>query len=724
MKRGQITLFIILGVIILASFLFLFAISNFIAEQQLEQQRQKIVQHPFDATIVQRFTSVCVDDALKKGIELLGKQGGYIFGSGEQPEFITAGEKVVAGITYRVQSPLYPCLEQFASAAPAFCRYGDYTGITQYGTVQLPPLDGGLYSVEGILGSFIANYVKNCINVDSFAADAGFTGYTVKLEGEPAVSVDFRDTDTYVTVDYPVSVDIGDGELSRYVLFESRVPVRFKQLYTAVLDAAHKEVSNASFSLDDAQQFFTVNSARVQEAVKLRQLSPAVSIRAEQIGRDKLYTIEDPASRIANKRFVLRFAQKNRPPALEFVRKNPSYLYDVQNTAADVYDFLVIKGEQLAFTMKAHEPDGDAITYSTTGEFGTTQGQLVTQSSLLASGIHNQKVTATDGVSEDEQELRVLVDEPLTAEFAVRNYYGQENVVSPEDPFELDSTKTKEQTKDMFARQAFDWTLFGLSHSTDKNCVQFPQFGECGSTIDIESITSSVSGSAVVQLAATRTYAKESAAPNSVERVLQASGTKSVTVVPCIVHDSVDEPYPFNTGDPYLARHTCCEGNPADPSTWKLKSDSAVCYQHDYCKDGYYLATKSFFCSGNRGNMCGNDFSIEPIAPPTCGSSDVQGCLSIPFQCERQLPWSIANGVWCYGTRPGATGCEQACDKGEVVYIGGDSSFQFGNNFQNVPGRTDFKCGCQLGDGDSPCKRTDGSGNGQCGRLLNAGKCG
>src|SRR3989344_6742272 len=195
MSRGQITLFIILGVVILTSFLFLYAISSFVAEQQLEQQRQQIVQHPFDAMLVQRFASVCVDNALKKGLEDIGRHGGYIFVAADEPESVLVqGEKVLAGVTYRVQSPLYPCLEQFASAAPAFCRYGDYTGIIQYGTVQLPPLEGGLFSIEGILNTFIANYVKDCLNVESFAADAGLTGYIVTAEDEPDVNVDFRDT--------------------------------------------------------------------------------------------------------------------------------------------------------------------------------------------------------------------------------------------------------------------------------------------------------------------------------------------------------------------------------------------------------------------------------------------------------------------------------------------------------------------------------------------------
>jgi len=724
MSRGQITLFIILGVVILTSFMFLYAISSFVAEQQLEQQRQQIVQHPFDATLVQRFASVCVDDALKKGLEEIGRHGGYIFGTQDEPESVTAnGEKILVGVTYRVQSPLYPCLEQFASAAPAFCRYGDYTGIIQYGNVQLPPLEGGLFSIEGILNTFISDYVENCLNLESFAADAGLTGYIVTAEDEPDVNVDFRDTDTYVAVDYPVSVDIGDGELSRIVLFESRVPVRFKQLYSALLDAAQKEVSNSSFSLDVLQQFFTVNHARVKETVKLHQLSPSVAIRSERIGRDILYTVEDPASRIENRRYVFRFLQKNRPPALEFVQKNPSYLYNLPDS--DIYDVLMIKGEQVGMQLKAHEPDNDVITYSSSGDFGVSNGNAVPLSSLT-SGILKQKITVSDTLLNDFQELRVLVDEPLTAQFAVRNYYGQEDVVSPEDPFDLDATQTKEQTKDPFARHQFAWQLSGLSYETENDCVGFPSFGSCGGIVDIESIkdlTSIFQGAVPIKLDATRTYAKANTDPNAQERVLSSSGTKIVTVVPCIVHDSTDEPYPFNRDDPYLARHACCEGNPTEPSTWQLKSASSVCHQQDACKDGFYLAKKSFFCSGVRGNMCGSDFSVEPTTPLTCGASDIPGCLSIPFSCERQLPWSIANGVWCYGSAPGATGCEQACDKGEVVYLGSDAGFQFGGTYQNVPGRTDFKCGCQLGDGGLKCVRTDGSGSGQCGTLFNYGKC-
>ena len=746
--KAQITMFIILGIIILVSFLFLFFISNFIAEQRLEQQRQEITQHPFDAALVQRFTSICVDDALKKGIELIGMHGGFIFdasASSGEPAFITtAGGKVAAAIGPSVETPLYPCVEQFASKAPGFCHYGDYNGIIQFGSVQLPPLEGGAFSIEGILKKYISSYVKDCLTVQSFAADAGLSGYHVISEGDPSSSIEFRDNEIYVAVEYPLSVDIGGEEpITRFATFESRLQIRFRQLYAALQDAAQKDVANNSFPLLNAHasEFFTVSTIRVREPVRLAQLNPSVAVRSEKIGVDDLLTIEDSSSRVENRKYVFRLARRNRAPALEYIQRNPSYLYDTQDALKDTYDFLVIKGELVVFEPQAKDPDEGTVQFSYLGDFGSSAGATFTASTAaISSGTYKQKVTVSDGHAADFQDVRVLVDAPLDAAFVVKNHIGQENIISPEDPFILDARDVEAQTHDQFAQHTFDWQLFAdgqtFLEGTGSACSQLPgDFDACGSDVpDIDMITDAttrwpsldhaITGS--VQLTATRTYAKTNASPTAPERVLTDTTTEQITIVPCVLHSSADAPYPFNLGDPYLANHACCEGDPADARTWNIKESSAVCHEQEACKDGYFLARKSYFCNGIRGNICGNDFSLEPFAPQLCGETALDGCNTIPASCQRETPWSVVNGDWCYGGTPsvlGATGCEQTCDRGEIVYVGNDPQFTFtGNVFQNVPGRTDFSCGCGgFSALNRKCLRTTDLVQGTCSLL---GACG
>ena len=746
MKKGQVTIFIIIGIVILFSFVLVFYVSNFISTENLKREQEALTNSPFESAAIHQFSSFCVEDALNDGLVKLGKNGGFI--NIPQPS-LTHTSPVGYGIgpLEGNDPPLYPCLD---GTSPAFCRYGYDNNAVTFGTSLLPRREGGAFSIQGQLENHIGQYVQKCIDVDNFAAQVGLSGYTLTAENTPKVNLEFLDTEVIAHLTYPITIQLsGSSSATQFIKYTARTPVRFKIIYDAIVDLAQKDVSNVSFSIaaNHATEFFTINSVREREPVRFAQLNPPVSFSSLAIGPDDLYTFTDPASIIKGKEYVFQLARKNRAPALDYIQQNASYRYDRTSPTKNIYDYLAVKGEQQAtriqFTPSALDPDEDAVQYSysstLTNSQSTGTNTFNTQTSLIPPGSYNVIVTASDGTTSDSQEIRILLDRPLIVDFTVKNQYGQENIISPEDPFQLDATPTITEphiTLDPHAQHTYQITnaFDAFTGTSDSPCVQLPSLNDnlppCSSTSNVPPINqitqeTTNSGDAwpslnnqpksgAITLEVTRTYS---------DRDLISPTTKQVTIVPCIVHDSTTPPYPYNSNPPnpftaYDASHACCEGDPNSPTTWKLKSQGETCFTEPRCAESYYIADYVHQCDGIRGNLCGNDPANPPTltkrTPLTCGESSMLGCSAIPSTCANQESWSIANNVWCYGDTFGPKGCEKACTSGEVVYTGSDPNFQFiGTRFV---GTTNHKCGCGIGDiaTAKKCFRTDGSGTGSC----------
>ena len=111
-----------MGIVILVVFVFLAYSLRYISVQRLEEQREQIIETAIETAAVQYFASVCVDDALKTGLVLIGKQGGIIYDwqiTNSDPvhsvdSLMFSGTPVMYGIAPTERSPLpaYPCFEQ------------------------------------------------------------------------------------------------------------------------------------------------------------------------------------------------------------------------------------------------------------------------------------------------------------------------------------------------------------------------------------------------------------------------------------------------------------------------------------------------------------------------------------------------------------------------------------------------------------------------------------
>lgn len=186
-RKAQVTMFIILGMIILAGFgFYLYAKSS-------AETGEAIKIEPVDFSEIEVYIDTCLERAVKTGIWQIGKNGGY---ANSIPP--------AAGID---NIPIY------------------YDGTND----DIPALE------EDIAGSFaleIRERMTNCLNFDTFTA----RGYTSRVP-VPATLMplpSFNNED--VTVDLPYDAEISKADSTKkFELFTSKVPVSFKQIYDKVV---------------------------------------------------------------------------------------------------------------------------------------------------------------------------------------------------------------------------------------------------------------------------------------------------------------------------------------------------------------------------------------------------------------------------------------------------------------------------------------------------------
>ncbi len=747
-KNGQITLFMIAGLVLLLVVLMLFFLTNFYSKQKLVQQREQAVSGLLQAKNIQNFVSQCVEDGLKSGLELIGKQGGYIF-EGQLGGLYTPGYKEINGefskesggsgaggnkerIAFAVEPsannlpPVYPCPESFLEQEPAFCKYPSYEGAVIFGEDKLPVLEEGVFSIKSQLERYVVSYVKQCVDIQKLTKEEILAGYTI-VAGEPSAKVFFGSENVAVKVDYPITVRAGGEPETQLASFEASVPVKFRRLYDAVKDISRKEISHLDF--DIGKDIF--KESFKGELVKFSLIAGHVQFFPFVLGKDDVFVFNDSESSIGNKSYVFRIARENRAPVLEYVNKNPSL--------RNVYDYLAVRGEELLVVPMAVDPDEDSISYSYSGDLGSGEGgSFRVDGSNLQAGQYSQLVNASDGYEGDWQQTRILVDPKLEAKFVITNDYGDiaDNLVSREDPFYLNASESN-KTLDPFADYTFEWEAMS-SGVTDYACAVFPGYGRCEDALPAISTIREQNnwndgdegggwnggggddGNFEVQLDVLLAY-------NGREQ--RESAANNVTIVPCLPHrnDSDANSYPYNKGsNAYLANHACCVGDPSgNPSEWRIADkNELVCYNnpsaYQSCNEGRILLFRNeeISCDGVRGNTClrlNDNSNVELGDWANSGKCGFNGglyqCNGVAEQCQGADSFGLVVGAgWCYGS----DGCELFCPEGTAVV---DAN-------RNGLADTGDVCGCDASTKALPCDEdADNTFDGICKSNFGLDRC-
>lgn len=383
--RGQITIFIIIGILVLVAFSIAIYVGGKMKQRvevrQTQQTTEKLGIQP-----IQDYITTCLSLATTEALNLIGKQGGVIYQSqgGITPEpiqgsFVTYTDSDRAEqlkVQYMILPPEGNVKELFFSEPPTYpfpgfpYPAGETTPLFKgyYGQNNLPPFykisaETGEYvsnSIQENLETFIAQKTANCVNWKTFS-DKGY-GITA---GNATASLIFAQKqeqfagEQYITIelDWPVEISTPGDDKTLLTDFAIKAPVRLATIYYTVKQIIDSDVTDISY---------------------IPQNIGAFSVSILPYGEDSFVSIKDAQSIVANKPFEFWIPRKNRRPALWQIDTSP--LKDVtfhitkegRGTSITVQDSILSfndpcqeAGVQNPYLIQlnASDPDEDKITY-------------------------------------------------------------------------------------------------------------------------------------------------------------------------------------------------------------------------------------------------------------------------------------------------------------------------------------------------------------------------
>jgi len=413
-KEGQITLFMILGIVLLIIVAFIFYLSNYTQEKK-GQEITGAEKTAFDITPIKEYVTTCLDNTAKDGLLLLGKQGGYIYTSqgGTLRDFKTTDEnefyvnynnnivsygiyppRYKIGAAYFSEPPNYPT-EIFPYPNSASIGTNNVLFIGYFGLSNLPPLNDsdGAHSIHLQLGNYINNYLKECINLDVFREQ----GFEIKEEAFNAdVSIAKNDISLHLT--YPLEIKkLSTGEVTEIKDFYAKINVRLSEFYNFIKELIDNDISDISFDID--------------QPVNDRDGFSIAVVRNINSKNDDLAIAKDSRSLVKGQPYEYRFARHNRYPALYFI-----YICEPDHKCKFYKGGLSITKTDIINQGIAIDPDEDEITtdsfsYTSNGFNCQPPNQAfpcqVSDFDVNIRGNITFTAKVTDGILEDYQEIVV-----------------------------------------------------------------------------------------------------------------------------------------------------------------------------------------------------------------------------------------------------------------------------------------------------------------------------
>ncbi|MDP3698164.1 MAG: hypothetical protein Q8R47_01115 [Nanoarchaeota archaeon] len=475
-SRGQITVFMILGLLILFVFIFVFSLSAGIKKSQLQDIQEKTLTKSFKKEALRIFVEDCLIDELETGLVIIGKQGrlwsdqpGGTRNFEEGLSGINAGnDRVFYGIIrdpYLEYENAYPCSNE--SSPDEFCQYSYPDTKVGFGSLELRSS-----TIQSDLRRYLLNRTVWCVSEftrNNISSSAVLESQEINLD------LGIHDHGIDVKVNYPLKLSLGNEEFFHLSQFDFFYPTRFKALldtavsYPLRIDWQYVDFSynkstleNTSFAYGNEVDIQNGNCSPFKNYFFCQQAlfsEQYASLGVEMIRQplpngDDVFIFKSPSVLNSPELYTYQFARQNRPPALDYVHR-------LECPAAG-YDYVVIKGDPelgiINFTLSASDPDEDKVSYNIlSDDLGNSEGQDYVRTEVAGrKEPYTIRAYARDQHNvQDWQNVRVLVDRPLeldvslfmpykfrTSDGNVKDYSGADGIfpisgtylVSIEDP--------------------------------------------------------------------------------------------------------------------------------------------------------------------------------------------------------------------------------------------------------------------------------------------------
>ena len=200
-KRGQISIFIIIGLTILIVVGSVILVSNYLSEEELKVHVEK---SEFDPGSVRNFVESCFQETSKEVMLLISLQGGYFY----TPK---------------------PSSDQIFAHIPYYFDYGEK---------RIPTIE----DIEKNMEDFLITQLPICFKDFYIFTEQG---YDVK-KGEMDVKVHLGKASVF-ELDYPLTINLGDEVSTVNELYIYDIPVNFENVYSIITDIVNEQELNSNY---------------------------------------------------------------------------------------------------------------------------------------------------------------------------------------------------------------------------------------------------------------------------------------------------------------------------------------------------------------------------------------------------------------------------------------------------------------------------------------------
>lgn len=215
-KKGQVTIYVVIGVFILFSSVLLLSYRSGLFLSEWDKLKAESLLVPEKAKDVQGFVQGCVERTAREGLDILGAQGGYI----ALPE---------SELPASIVNPYSNRLDVIGGLQTAYWVYQKPNKVEKR---QIPSLD----DMQTELSAYVADHLEDC--VQDFSA---FEGYSFD-KSNAVVDTEIQDDKVLFTVTYPLSFS-EDGFSYSFNQFYAEADVELERLHKLaqeIVDGAEK----------------------------------------------------------------------------------------------------------------------------------------------------------------------------------------------------------------------------------------------------------------------------------------------------------------------------------------------------------------------------------------------------------------------------------------------------------------------------------------------------
>ena len=224
-KKGQIVIFIIVGIILLIGVSSFFYFRGVSVRDTFEEGTQRVVTERVSSDFrpVQEFVTSCVREVAKEGVIRIGRHGGYAYS-----EDLTADRFNPTSL--RADSIyLFPTSDQHKVSYWWHMDSDDSCLRTRSCTFnsKRPPLANAVGSIEDNLERYIEKEIHNCLDGYNFFVN---NGYVIDELSEPSAEVTITSNDVYVEFTMPLNAQVDNRE-SRLNYYNTYLDVNIRGIY-------------------------------------------------------------------------------------------------------------------------------------------------------------------------------------------------------------------------------------------------------------------------------------------------------------------------------------------------------------------------------------------------------------------------------------------------------------------------------------------------------------